>query len=259
MTVANFGSDDVAWILVDGYSLGAVLGEFTPDGPEAMIEQNHGYGVSWVANAPVGLSQFGLAYTGWVDDDGNTLADALINQNGNTRVVNFAMEGGAIGDPFDGFVAPLQTKNTRQVQRGQLTKIALQMAGSGNYEEADGSRDGILHDLSAETAAGDTSASPIDSGNAAGSSGGASGYVQVTALTLDGYDSITIRILDSTDDISYAELIAFTAVTAAPAAERLTATGTVNRYLDCDWTFDGTGTAPTCTFMVGAVRLGPDI
>ena len=49
----------------------------------------------------------------------------------------------------------------------------------------------------------------------------------------------TIR--DSADDITYADLVAFADVTAAPAAERKVVVGTIDRYLSFKGDVTGTG------------------
>ena len=57
---------------------------------------------------------------------------------------------------------------------------------------------------------------------------GAQGYLQVVKFT---GTSVTVTIQHSPDNATWTTLIAFTAVTAAPAFQRLAVTGTVNRYL----------------------------
>lgn len=73
----------------------------------------------------------------------------------------------------------------------------------------------------------------------ANSSGGAVGYQQVSAFS--GFSGFVGKIRDSADDTTYADLITFTDVTSAPGAERLTVSGTVDRYLCFDGNVTGTG------------------
>ncbi len=82
---------------------------------------------------------------------------------------------------------------------------------------------------------------------------GASGYLQVTAITLSGRPSVTIKIRHSADDATYADLITFTAVTAR-GAERKTVAGTVNRHLATSVTWGGAGGSPKVTYLVGLAR-----
>jgi hypothetical protein len=102
-----------------------------------------------------------------------------------------------------------------------------------------------------------TTAGPTDTNSdewAASSANGGAGYLSVSALTLGGYTSVTVVIRHSTDDITFADLITFTAVTAAPTAERKTVTGTINKYTLTRHTFNGAGTGQSITFAAGLGR-----
>jgi hypothetical protein len=68
---------------------------------------------------------------------------------------------------------------------------------------------------------------------------GGAGYQQVSAFS--GFTGFIGKIRSSADDVTYADLITFTNVTAAPAAERKTVTGTVDRYLCFDGDVTGAG------------------
>jgi hypothetical protein len=102
----------------------------------------------------------------------------------------------------------------------------------------------LLHDLEAETADGnETSVN-----NSASSAGGGVGHLHVTALS--GLTSMQVAIQDSADDAVWADLIAFTASTAAEH-QRLTVSGTVDQYVRAEWDATGTG---SCTFAVAFAR-----
>jgi hypothetical protein len=73
----------------------------------------------------------------------------------------------------------------------------------------------------------------------ANSANGGVGYLQVTEMT--GITSATVKIRDSADNSTYADLITFTAVTAAPGKERKTVTGTIDRHTCVDGDVTGTG------------------
>lgn len=62
----------------------------------------------------------------------------------------------------------------------------------------------------------------------AGTTFGAQGYLQLTALT--GTD-VTVKIQHSTDNTTFTDLIAFAQVTTAGSGQRVAVTGTVNRYV----------------------------
>ena len=78
---------------------------------------------------------------------------------------------------------------------------------------------------------------------------GAQAYLQVTQVT---GTSVTVTVQHSPDNSTWSTLAAFTAVTAAPATQRLTASGTVGRYLRAITT----GTFSAASFAV-AVNVNP--
>lgn len=82
------------------------------------------------------------------------------------------------------------------------------------------------------------------------SSNGAAGYQQVTALS--GFTGFVGKLRDSADDVTYADLIAFTNVTSAPNAQRVTVTGVVDRYVSFDGDVTGSG---SITAFSGLCRL----
>jgi hypothetical protein len=82
------------------------------------------------------------------------------------------------------------------------------------------------------------------------SANGAAGYLMVKSMA--GITSVTVKIRDSADNTTYADLITFTAATAAPAKERKTVTGQVDRFLCVDGDVTGTG---SITPIVALARL----
>lgn len=74
----------------------------------------------------------------------------------------------------------------------------------------------------------------------ANTSGGADGYLEVSEMT--GPTGFIGKIRASADDTTYADLITFANVTAAPAAQRLTVAGVIPRYLSFSGTVTGAGT-----------------
>lgn len=78
---------------------------------------------------------------------------------------------------------------------------------------------------------------------------GGVGYLEVSDYS--GFTNVVVKIRSSADDTTYADLITFTTVTAAPTAERLTVAGTVDRYLCVTGTVTGAG---SITPFVGFAR-----
>lgn len=83
----------------------------------------------------------------------------------------------------------------------------------------------------------------------ANSTGGAVGYLQVTAMS--GFSGFVGKLRDSADDSVYADLIVFANVTAGPAAQAVSVSGTIDRYMSFDGDVTGTG---SITVFCGVAR-----
>lgn len=112
--------------------------------------------------------------------------------------------------------------------------------------ETDGFTDfGVsLRDLTAATADGDETAHD----NSASTANGGVGHLHVTAYS--GLTSATVKIQDSSDNNTFADLIEFSSVTGV-TGERLTVSGSVDRYVRASIDVTGTG---SITFAVAFAR-----
>lgn len=231
-----------AFLLVGGKNLtGDVYG--LVERVEQINEETHALGDSWEEHLPVGIHRVILeAPGGLYDDRADGMLAALQGQGQTRQLVSYGLEGNEIGKNavlLDGTYA---LRWERIAARDGLTKGEAGHTITGDYKTGK-----ILHEIGAETAAsGDTEAADeVDNG--ASSADGATADLHVPALTLGGYTDVTIKVRDSTDDVTYADLITFTNVSAAGTAERKTVAGTVNRYLAMSWLFNGTGSGQSVT------------
>lgn len=246
--MGTHGSNDVGYVLIDGYDVRGYLTTIT-DEREALTEDTTVLGDDWGRNDATGIKQFTMSQEGFFDDAAGAIHDALVDHTGAPGVVMLAYAGNVAGARFVGAAGPLQEKYSRIAKMGELHKAKAEYVAGGASDEGI-----ILYPLGAVTADGDTTAAAHDDG--AASADGAAVYLSVTALTLDGASGVTISVQDSADNTVFTELAAFTAVAAAPAAERKAVTGTVNRYLAVAWDFTGTpGAGASVTFTVGVARF----
>lgn len=244
--MANFGGADAAFFLIDGYSVLGVLTEIS-DEQEVVTEDAKPLGTKYPQPTPTGDVMANLTQNGFYDDATDGVNDALADKQGVARVVTYGFEGNTIGKYCVGLSGSYASKYTRVISKGALHKANANYSIAGIVE-----RPRILHELSAEAGDGNTEgAESVDAG--ASSANGGSGYVQVSAVTLSGRPSVTPKIRHSADDVTYADLISFTAV-AARTAERKTVAGTVNRHLATSWAWGGAGGAPSFTFLIGFHR-----
>jgi hypothetical protein len=123
----------------------------------------------------------------------------------------------------------------------EVSSPVADVVAAGADVQADGGieRGVLLTTGAAVSATGNLTAS--DAG--ASSSSGGVGHVHVTANTRDG--TVIVKVQDSADNISFADLVTFATVSATTTtSQRRAVTGTVNRYLRASFTVAGsTGSA----------------
>lgn len=240
------GSDQVGFLLIGGYD---VLGVTTQleDSLEAIIEETHALGDSWVKREYLGIKQAELTQEGFYDDATDSVHEALCTKEGTERLLCYGLEGNTIGQQFIGYSGALQASYTRIASRGELHRANASYHGTGDVEEGV-----ILHPHQPETITGNTKESAID--NEASTPDGGSVFLQVSSLTLGGHDNVTVKVIHSDDALVWEDLTAFTAATKANTAEYKQIEGTVKRYLAVSWEFTGIGENPEIKFFVGFNR-----
>lgn len=242
--MARMASVDVAFLLASGMN---ILGDTTDleDTDDAALEEITALGDAPQSYAFAGVDDYVLTQNGFFNDATNRSNDAL-NNKGASKVMSFAPEGNTLGARMVS-VPAVQSMYKRQISRGALHKASASYKPTGSHDEGK-----IVAPLTARTAASDTTATSLD--NSASSANGCAATLQMTDLTLDGYTNIVVKLQHSANNSVWVDLITFTAITAAPAAERKTVTGTVNRYLAAAWAYTGSGTSPTGTWTLGVAR-----
>lgn len=249
--MAKYGADDVL-LLVDGYNIGGDTIELSAV-KEATLEESHGFGDTWVEQSAVGQNRGGVSHKGFLDDADNATIDALVHESGTqkpgtSRVLCALLEGNTQGKKAIAFRGAMESKVARNAARGELTKISAEYLNNGAVDEPK-----IIQVLAAQSAAGAGSSGSLD--NAASSATGGTAYLQITSLTLGGYTSVTIKLMESSDNgvgDAWAQVgTAFVAATAIGAQAINIATGTtVERYLRAEITWNGAGAAQSVTYAV---------
>jgi hypothetical protein len=243
--VANYSGKDVRLFLVDGYDLAPYLTEFS-DAIEAMFEESHTLGDSWPELSYVDLRKIMLSVKGFYDDDALASNAALVAMNGGSRVICYGVEGNTLGNDFIGCQGAIEEKFQRVASRGALHKVSAEFKGNGQVDE------GLIHFPLGAVSGSSGNGTAVDNG--ASSSDGGTAYFQVTALALGGYTNLALKIQDSSDNSTYADMANATAVTAAPDAEAVAVSGTVDRYTRFSHAFTGAGSGQSATVFAGFKR-----
>lgn len=191
----------------------------------------------------VGLADGTISTSGLFDSSAgasDAVLRGLIGQEDNTFTV--LPEGATAG-------------NRAVIANGQLTSYEVSspvgdVIAISAEVQADG---GLLHGvaLTGLVSTGSASATTTGINNGASTGNGGLFNLHVTANTRDG--SATIKVQHSSDDVTYADLVTFTGVSAsATGGESITSTGTVNQYLRTLSTL--AGASGSVTYQVSAAR-----
>ncbi len=238
------GSDQVGFLLVDGYN---ILSDVTSleDNVEAMLQENHGFGDDWTKQIYTGVKNASISQEGFFDTDVGASHQALSGSEGVARVLCYGIEGNTPGRKFIAYNGAMQVNYNRLAVRNELTRANANYQGSGQVDEGI-----ILHPYQLRGAPGTTTATPVDLG-APRTSGII--YIQVSDLELDGFLKADFNLLHSDDGEEWTGFLDFShSVTTAPVAVRKSFTGELKRYVAVSWGYAVTGGEnPSVKFFLG--------
>jgi hypothetical protein len=248
--MALYGSDDVAWVYIDGYKVGGSGGYITDleDHLDATLEESHVLGDTWKSRAFTGEKDVGVEISGFFDDADNASSEAFTEQWAN-RLIAYNVEGNALGSNVVMLSGAWEGKWKRILKRGALHKVSITHEGNGEDEEGK-----LIGILATRTTAGNTESTKVD--NADATTAGGAVHLHVGALTLGGYTNLIVKLRDSADGTTFADVTGgtFTAITAAPGKQRLALSGTIRRYTAIAWAYTGSGSGPSWAGIVGLHR-----
>ncbi len=213
----------------------------------AVTEETTPLGTAWAAFASCGVQSYKLTQNGFYDDAAGASNAALLAAVGTNMVGAINLQKNTVGKKFIGLSGQLETNYKRLSKRKELHKANADYVITGVVEEAT-----ILYPLSAANSAGPVQGTTVD--NAASSANGGSGYLEVIALALGNRTNLLCKVQHSVDNITYIDLVTFTAVTTAPNGQRVTVAGTVNRYLQSQYAWTGGSSGQSATVMIGFYR-----
>ena len=234
-------SSQFALLLVDGYNLLAAKVQSWSDEIELELEPTDGLGDSWREKSPTGMWTATIAQSGaFFDTQVAGIHAAMKDAPTTERVIAWAIAGNVLGAAFKAVRGACTSKYGVLSTSGKLTKANVSYAVTGQLDE------GVIIETHAQRAA-DWTGTTVD--DAASSPDGGVGYLEVSELT--GVTGAVVTIQDSPDGSTWADLITFATVTAAPNAQRIEVAGTVDRYLRVVGDVTGAG---TITSFVGFAR-----
>ncbi len=241
--MSTYGQPDVPFVLLDGYSLRNYLTALEDEITD-IWERSDTLGDSYEEESHVGVSRGRVAGRGFYDDANDAIDEALVGTTGAAKVACWGFAGNTRGRMFAGMNVR-KPSYKRLAGKDELHKVEWECLGDGQYDQ------GVilLAHSTVTTAANQTS---VD--GAASSSNGGAAFLQVSALSWSGWTNVVFTVEHSTDNAVWVTKATFTGVAAAPAAERVVVTGTINRYLRAVHAYTGAGSAESVTAMVGFAR-----
>lgn len=235
------GSADVSFFLIAGLDVTGTLTEFD-DKVEAATERSDGLGKAWQEHTFAGMRSGEITQSGFYDDAAGSINDALSSGPGTTNMLTYCLEGTATGARFVAYSQGVQVNYMTQAERDGLTKAKATYRLSGPMEQGK-----VLHTYKAVGTTGRKGV--VD--NTACSTGGA-GYLAYNASA----GECNVRIVHSSDNITYADLFAFTRTASGHGTQRMSTTGMIERYTAADFTTaTATGAIAVLNAFVGLVRV----
>lgn len=255
------------WLLADGWDLGAsgYMGEFVPPSIEEAVEELSSPFATAPIVLPVGFSRGGeVKLPLWAD---STLQDLLDEWHGVVPADRVA--GSVLCYGWQGAQAlpAAHVPVVCECAIGYLSKVqpvipseklslleATFKIGNMRYGVEIGHV--VLPSTTPITTDDDTEGEYYPVAGTTTTAGGA-GYLQLTALTLGATATdLAPLIIDSDDHIAWGTLVTFTPVAAAPAAERVAVTGTIEKYIASSWTWtNGADANSTASLFLGFSRF----
>lgn len=232
--MAKYGASDIKIFLVDGYNVLAAKVKELRDKTIAELERSDGLGDAFDESTPTGRASAELSQSGAFFDSATAgIHEALNGQQDVSRIVLFGYEGNVLGREVSGHAGTFGMAYERIASQQGLTKANVDYRVSGQKDDCL-----IVQPLDTYDGTHDSEDTPLDS--AASSSGGLVAYLEVTDLDLDGCDDVTVTVRSSANGVDFSDLVAFSALTLAPGAQRVTLDGAIPRYLAVSVTYSGT-------------------
>lgn len=199
------------------------------------LPPSHTFGDSDEEFDIIGLMAGSVSFSGFFDGASAAAHDifrALLDAADTAGSIGTAAPNGfTIGNEVLMFVAPFESYDVDGPETGPV-KFSV-AAPCDNYVDSGVS----LRDLTAETTGAATTNYTAVDGAAASTDGGVA-HLHVTAFS--GFTSATYKVQHSTDNVTFADLVTFTAATGATKERVVVAAGTtVNRYVRASVTIAG--------------------
>ena len=225
-------------VIIDSTDLSAYLNSAEPS-RTADVGETTTFGTSGDAKTYItGEKDATVSFGGFFDSTADNIIQGLIGTNDKVAVIGF---DGVDATDDCMFGKGVTTNYGISSPVGDVVAVTFDLQASGFFS-------GSVLENATVTATGNGTAR--DNGSSTANGGGAF----IVATTVSGSTpSLTAKITHSADNVTYADLVTFTALTSAGAEVKEIASGTtINRYLKVVYTVSGT--TPSFSVIVGLGR-----
>ena len=241
--MAKYGSADCSFFLVSQFDLKGISSSLGSS-VSAEVEETTGLGDAWQESQATGMRSGTLEAEGFYDHAADSVNAALSGSEATSRVISFGFAGNTRGQACTLMAGAFGGAYSRPVTRTALTKASATWTVSGQVDDAGV----LLHPLGAQTATGTTTSVDNDASRASG----AVANLHVTAVS-GSSPTLDVKLRHSSDNSTFADVTAgaWTQATAV-TSQRISVSGTVNRYVSVTYTVGGS--SPSFTFAVAMAR-----
>lgn len=229
--MAKYTGADVAQIVVGGRWYTGLVTSLEWQ-TEAETEDTTVLGSLWQDHVFSGVRRFRATIDLFADDSLYTTP-----VTGTQYPVVIQLAGNAANRPaLVGYGSVVDTQS-RSIRVGEVLKERLTVVGVGWAYDAVAAKTVLPH--ATRSTAGNTDATPCDDG-AQTTSGGAL-VACVASLTLGGYTDLTIKLRDSADGTTFADVTGASLTFTTAGVQVVEVAGTLRRYVSASWAWTGSG------------------
>ena len=246
------GPDEI-FLYLDGYDLLVSDVQNLEAGVEQMTAETSGLGKTARTHAPINLAQGAVSFEGTIFNDGSLRSRAALNQlstgpSATDRIFTLGMAGTSIGSEAEGYEGAIQGTYKIVASHEDLQRIAATFQISGQRDDGL-----VIFPLDTVTSDANSQSTSLDNGSS--STGGLVGYLHVNSFDGDTGDQFLVTIQESSNDSTYADILAFTCTssTGEPFVDRASvASSGVEQYLALTWEFTDSGLGDADFFAMAA-------
>jgi len=238
--MAYYSGADVYALWLDGHDVRGSQQSLQAS-MEAVVDRRRALGSTSQAALTTGQTDGTLEMSGWLSSDTINYLSSL----GTASVLLVQLAGNTGGALALAGASVLRSGQELSYEDDRAANYVPHLALDGRLRLAN-----LACPYAARTTAGNTDASYVDLGS---SSASGQIYLELGALTLGGYTSLTVTLRHSSDHVTFATHTTLAAMTAI-GGQSVAYGANLNRYISVGWSWTGSGSGQSASFVVAVGR-----